>query len=264
MSRSLPPLPESFSYRLDLAPAATPRLLKHSVVHRWFYFPHSYSPELVEAILDEWALPPGASVVDPFVGAGTTLLVAQAKGYNAVGFDLSPLSVLVSNAKAAHHDLRLIQAALAEIMGQAASIKEETADCSPRLARALTRAEYSVFFRLRQAISRIDIPTQGLLIMGLIAILPRFSRAVADGGWFRWAERPDQAALIIPSFQDRIQSMLAEVPESDENESGNSHAVHTEAFCQDARQMHLQPASLTRLLHHLRIPTGMTTAGYFR
>ncbi|HIQ01500.1 MAG TPA: hypothetical protein EYH30_05155 [Anaerolineales bacterium] len=38
--------------RLDLSRAATPRLLRRRPVHRWFAFPHSYSPELVEAVLE--------------------------------------------------------------------------------------------------------------------------------------------------------------------------------------------------------------------
>ena len=112
MSGSLPPLPKAFTYRLDLARAATSRLLKQRPVHRWFYFPHSYSPELVEAILDAWRLQAGSRIVDPFVGAGTTLLVARDRGYNGLGLDLLPLAVLVSNVKAANHDPQAIQTAL--------------------------------------------------------------------------------------------------------------------------------------------------------
>ena len=81
-------------YRLDLARAATPRDLKDRPRHRWFYFPHSYSAELVNAILDDWQLPDDSYLLDPFVGAGTTMIVARERGINVTGFDLSPLSVL--------------------------------------------------------------------------------------------------------------------------------------------------------------------------
>lgn len=248
MNRSLPPLPERFSYRLDLAPAATPRLLKQHAIHRWFYFPHSYSPELVEAVLDHWALAPGASIVDPFVGAGTTLLVAQARGYNSLGFDLSPLSVVVSNAKSAHYDRKSLQTALADILESAPSLDERPSECSPRLARALTEAELLTLWRLRQAISRVDSCIQGFMLLGLLAILPQFSRAVADGGWFRWVEKPEQAALIVTAFRDRIQNMMTELQELDQKNGGEGAIVQAEAFCQDARMIDLQPITFEGLI----------------
>lgn len=241
MNRSLPPLPESFSYRLDLAPAATPRLLKQHITHHWFYFPHSYSPELVEAILDDWALAPGACIVDPFVGAGTTLLVAQERGYNSVGYDLSPLSVLVSNAKVAHYDREFVQTALDEILELAPSLNERPSEYSPRLARALSDAELLAFWGLRQAISRADSRIQGFMLLGLLATLPRFSRAAADGGWFRWVEKPDQAALVVTAFHDRIQNMMAELPDPLLKDGVEKTSATAKALCLDARKIDRQP-----------------------
>lgn len=235
------PLPEGFSYRLDLAPAATSRLLKHHPTHRWFCFRHSYSPELVEAILDEWMLAPGASIVDPFVGAGTTLLVALARGYNSKGFDLSPLSVVVSNAKAAHYSRKCIQASLDEIVDGATLLSQRPSECSPRLERALSDAEIRAFWGLRQAISQVDSRVQGFMLLGLLSILPRFSRAAADGGWFRWVEKPDQAGLVATAFRDRIKEMLADVREAPTNGGGATSAVSTEAVCLDARKIDQQP-----------------------
>jgi hypothetical protein len=248
MYRSLPTLPERFSYRLDLAPAATPRLLKQRAVHRWFYFPHSYSPELVEAILDDWALAPGAGIVDPFVGAGTTLLVAQARGYDSLGLDLSPLSVIVSNAKAAHYNRESLHTALDEILELAPSLNERPSECSPRLARALSDAELLAFWGLQQAISRASLPIQGFMLLGLLAILPQFSRAAADGGWFRWVEKPDQAALVVTAFRDRIQNMMAELPEPEQKGGSEKTAATAEALCYDARKIDRQPVIFDGLI----------------
>ncbi len=41
---------------------------------------HSNATRMQE--MDEWRLPEGAVVLDPFVGAGTTLYVAAQRGYN--------------------------------------------------------------------------------------------------------------------------------------------------------------------------------------
>jgi hypothetical protein len=248
MSDSRPTLPEGFTCRLELSRAATPRLLRQHPVHRWFYFPHSYSPELVEAVLNEWGLQTGSHIVDPFVGAGTTLLVAREWGYNALGLDLSPLAILVSNAKATDHDPTAIQAALSVVLNAAQSSQEWPEKPSPRLARALTNAEYAVFWRLRQEILHIDGPVRGLLLVGLMGILPCFSRAVADGGWFRWVEKPDQADGILPAFQAKMQQMLREIRQLEPAETASGLHIQTVAIQHDARCIHLLPYTFDGLI----------------
>lgn len=239
MSDSLPPLPEGFTYRLDLSRAATPRLLKQRPVHRWFYFPHSYSPELVEAILDTWELQAGSYIVDPFVGAGTTLLVAGDRGYNALGLDLLPLAVLVSNVKAANHHPEAIQTALSTVLNVVQSSRECPEEIPTRLARALTEAEYTLFWRLRRAILQFHEPVRGFMLVGSVNILPQFSRAVADGGWFRWVEKPEQADLILPAFQSKVQQMLNEIEEVKSAKNSCKQLNQTMAVQHDARCIHL-------------------------
>jgi len=239
MNGSLPPLPKGFTYRLDLARAATSRLLKQRPVHRWFYFPHSYSPELVEAILDTWELQTGSHIVDPFVGAGTTLLVASDRGYNGLGLDLLPLAVLVSNVKVANHDPQAIQTALSTVLNVVQSSRECPKEIPTRLARALTEAEYTLFWRLRQAILRFDEPVRGFMLVGSVNILPQFSRAVADGGWFRWVEKPEQAGLILPAFRSKVQQMLDEIEEVKSAKYSCEQLNQTMAVQHDARCIHL-------------------------
>jgi hypothetical protein len=248
MRHSLPPLPQGFTHRSDLAQAATPRLLKQRPIHRWFYFPHSYSPELVEAILDEWRLQSGSLVVDPFVGAGTTLLVAKERGYDAFGLDISPLAVLVSNVKVTDYDIAAIRAALSRVLKTLQSSKEHPGKCSPRVARALTEAEYLIFWRLRQAILKFDEPIRGFMLLALLGILPRFSRAVADGGWFRWVENPEQAPLILPAFRAQIQWMLEEIEQLNVTNNQRGRFGYAEAISYDARNMHLLPHTFDGLI----------------
>src|SRR5262249_61585447 len=112
MTDSLSRLPKHFAYRLDLANYVTPRLLKEQPVHRWFYFPHSFSPQLVEMLFKRWDIKPGALVVDPFVGAGTTLFVARQHGFSGIGIDISPLSVFITNTKIENYNSDSVREAL--------------------------------------------------------------------------------------------------------------------------------------------------------
>lgn len=216
----LPELPSRFVYRLDLAQAATQQLARERPVHRWFTFPHSYSPELVEAILDHWALPKGSELLDPFVGAGTTLRVAQDRGCPALGTDLSLLAVLVSSVKVTKYDPNQLATALSEMKREWHQRRGDE-ECGPaislwvsseRLRKAFTPSELDVLAGLRQTILGLDERVQSFFLVALLGILPAFSRAVADGGWFRWVERPDQSKELASTFWRRAQKMLEDVP----------------------------------------------------
>jgi site-specific DNA-methyltransferase (cytosine-N4-specific) len=54
---------------------------------------------VVRAIGNIMGLDPGAWVLDPFCGSGTTLLESAHIGWNAIGIDLNPLGILIANAK---------------------------------------------------------------------------------------------------------------------------------------------------------------------
>lgn len=72
----------------------------------WIYpYKGKFHPQLVRAALNIIGLRPGDTVLDPFVGSGTTALEAQLLGVNCVGFDASPLCVLQSRVKTASHEV---------------------------------------------------------------------------------------------------------------------------------------------------------------
>ena len=79
----------------------TPKVAREKAVHRWYLFPHSFTDDLVHALIDEWGLNGQDKILDPFTGAGTTLLAAKEMGIPSNGYDLSPLAVLASNTKTA-------------------------------------------------------------------------------------------------------------------------------------------------------------------
>ena len=72
----------------------TPKAAKSQPIHRWYLLPHSFTGDLVHALIDEWHLDETDNLLDPFAGAGTTLLAAKERGIPGSGYDLSPLAVL--------------------------------------------------------------------------------------------------------------------------------------------------------------------------
>lgn len=62
------------------------------------FHPGRFVPQIPAALVGSLT-EPGALVLDPFCGAGTTLVEAQRLGRTAVGIDINPISCLVSRAK---------------------------------------------------------------------------------------------------------------------------------------------------------------------
>jgi hypothetical protein len=92
----------------DLAKCVTFQLSKNTPVHRWFQYTQGFSPQIVEFYLNEWGAKAGDILLDPFVGCGTSLVVAQKEGLNSFGWDLSPLAVFLASVKTTTVDCRRV------------------------------------------------------------------------------------------------------------------------------------------------------------
>jgi len=66
----------------------------------WIYpYKGKFHPQMIRALLNIIGLEQGDTVIDPFIGSGTTAVEAQLLGINCVGIDISPLCVLQSKVK---------------------------------------------------------------------------------------------------------------------------------------------------------------------
>jgi len=72
----------------------------------WIYpYKGKFHPQMIRALLNIIGLDQGDTVLDPFIGSGTTAVEAQLLGINCVGIDISPLCVLQSKVKAESVDV---------------------------------------------------------------------------------------------------------------------------------------------------------------
>ena len=71
-------------------------------VHRWVPWIAGYSRQFVASAIDTHMDGPGA-VLDPFAGVGTTLVEADRKGHEAVGFEINPYAAFAARTKLAAH-----------------------------------------------------------------------------------------------------------------------------------------------------------------
>ncbi|MGQ9847897.1 MAG: TRM11 family SAM-dependent methyltransferase [Bacteroidales bacterium] len=72
----------------------------------WIYpYKGKFHPQMIRALLNIIGLEQGDTVLDPFVGSGTTAVEAQLLGINCIGIDISPLCVLQSKVKTESIDI---------------------------------------------------------------------------------------------------------------------------------------------------------------
>jgi len=226
-------LPYGFKGRLDLSRHATPRPLRKTPIHNWFVFPHSYSDVLVDSLLDDWGLDGGSRIYDPFVGAGTTVLAAKSRSITAIGTDISPLSVFVTNAKVASYQSDRLAEVSERIQRATERLPLPHLTKRPAfLDKALELETHQHLERIRRAIIReADRVARKFFLLALLRVLPHYSRALPDGGWFRWRRVRSTGATVSQRFARTVRAMLYDLQLVDGKHKGGEWY----AYMHDAR-----------------------------
>ena len=216
------------SYRVTDSTAwrawVTPKEAKSQPIHRWYLLPHSFTGDLVHALIDEWRLDGTDSVLDPFAGAGTTLLAAKERGIPSFGYDLSPLAVLASNTKTTEFCRATLQSAwIALRCALSRGTLPAVRRVYPELVRkALPSGRLDEFDAIAAQIAKTNC-TQGerdFFRLALISVIPRFSYAVANGGWLRWLPQSSGTEPVADTFEAQVEMMLSDVDDNSDSTGG--------------------------------------------
>jgi DNA modification methylase len=68
-------------------------------VHRWFTYPAGFSYKAVEYSIKRFSIMSGQTIYDPFMGSGTTNIVAKSIGINSYGVEAHPFVYRIAKAK---------------------------------------------------------------------------------------------------------------------------------------------------------------------
>lgn len=202
----------------------TPKPLAKQPIHRWYIFPHSFSSELVHELIEEWNLRPKDRILDPFAGAGTTILAGKEKGIPATGYDLSPLAVLAARAKIANYNLKRLERGWETLKKALRPSRWNGASRSyPELVEdALPGKLLGAFDAIQGEIGQL--PCSGkekdFYRLALLTVLPKYSRAIATGGWLKWVDKGTKAASIPLTLTKRVEEMFSDLRESTSKENG--------------------------------------------
>ena len=193
----------------------------------------------MHALCDEWELVGSDVVLDPFAGSGTTMLATKEKGIGGDGYDLSPLAVLASNAKTRSYSRERLGAVWSDLKCRLAERKTLQAGIgySEIVRKALPEGRLEALEMIAEGVRRTECSEaeREFFRLALVAIVPQFSHAVADGGWLRWLNEGADAEEVTPAFGSRVEMMLSDVPSAGQDRDKGGERWR--ALIADARSM---------------------------
>ena len=105
------------NFGIDLSFADIPEWKRTKHVHRLHPYLGKFIPQLVEVFLRKY-FKPGQTILDPFLGSGTTLLEANLLNMDSIGIELSEFSHLIAGVKIQEYDLKLMEKEILDILNK--------------------------------------------------------------------------------------------------------------------------------------------------
>jgi hypothetical protein len=206
-------IPSRYTDKTAWAALAKPSSLHQTPTHRWFVYPHSYSHTLVQRIIGHWGLTSADHILDPFVGAGTTLLSARQAGIAATGLDVLPLSVLVSNVKVRTYSAERLEQEICRFFAKLPSTPPSAPAADlPLLQRAFSETAWRWLAYLKARVSTIeDRTTREFFLLAMLRTARQLCGATSDGGWLRWSDRKPAGHTAPLRMRKILDQMIADV-----------------------------------------------------
>ena len=170
------------------------QLSKKDKLHSWLKYKEGFSAELVRLLLTEFGIKKGDMVLDPFMGSGTTALVACMNGINSVGYDILPMSKISIAAKSLvyKYDLDELYALLDDLskIEVPSSYLKETPTISITKEGYPTSTAIEISY-LDEYIAQSSYSEEAKLLCKLCMLnsLEKVSYSAKDGQYLRWDYR---------------------------------------------------------------------------
>jgi site-specific DNA-methyltransferase (cytosine-N4-specific) len=170
------------------------QLSKNDCLHRWLKYKEGFSADLVKQLLDEFGTKPGDTILDPFIGSGTTALVCKMRGINSIGFDILPTSKIAIEAKQSVFDYDVLE--LKRVINEITSLsvpenyKGKTGYVTITEGAYPEKTEKEIaFFDEWYKNSNYSHTAKKLIILCMLNSLEKVSYTSKDGQFLRWDYR---------------------------------------------------------------------------
>lgn len=206
-------------------------------VHRWFTYPAGFSHKAVEYSFREAQLTKNSVVYDPFMGSGTTNLVAKTLGINSIGVEAHPFVYPIAKCKMnwnidnskVINELSNIEQSLYVLNKSETEINSIIKDEFPELVLKcyLPKTLYEILIIRNYILSMSDDEIKLFMKVALIATLRDVS--IAATGWPYIAPKKIKITSLskegFKTYYAKCQSMLSDLEEI-ETQSENKQSQH--------------------------------------
>lgn len=224
----------------ELGRLLSPHSNQRVPVHNWYSYKHGYSRELPAYLIERFNLPKGSWILDPFCGGGTTLLTCKELGINALGFDILPFSVFLSNVKVSDYDAREMRYQLRIFENAITDGKKGVAlPDIPLIKKAFRPAIAEELLSVKSRINGIISPkVRSFFNLGFLSIVESVSNTSKAGGFLRLVERDVSPNSIEDLLLDKLHSMLDSITPIERHTKDREISVF--AIIGDARKLPTQ------------------------
>jgi len=112
------------NFGIDLSFADVPEWKRTKHVHRLHPYLGKFIPQLVEIFLKKY-FKSGQTILDPFLGSGTTLIEANLLNMNSIGIELSEFSYLIAKVKTQKYNIELVEKEILDILNKTKEFSKE-------------------------------------------------------------------------------------------------------------------------------------------
>ncbi|MDD4187161.1 MAG: DNA methyltransferase [Bacilli bacterium] len=156
-------------------------------IHRWYKYKEGYSEELVTILINKYNKNSKGTILDPFLGSGTTICAANKLGLNAIGFEVNPFSFFLSSVKMANYSKKDID----ELKKLYPAILKKSLETNVKYKLPALSISNKVFenkiekylMNIKENINLLSINEniKNLLMLGWLSVIEKFSNYKKSG-----------------------------------------------------------------------------------
>jgi len=136
------------NFGVDLSFADVPEWKRTKHVHRLHPYLGKFIPQLVEIFLKKY-FKRGQTILDPFLGSGTTLIEANHLDMDSIGIELSEFSHLIAKVKTQKYNTELVKQEILDILSKTEGFSQRIrGNQKPRFDEKNFNFEPSEYFKI--------------------------------------------------------------------------------------------------------------------
>lgn len=192
-------------------------LHKESPFQRWHYYQEGYSPELVKKIKNSLFKNNDITILDPFVGSGSTLVAAQSEGIKSIGIEINPFSYIMAKAKSTDYSQKSLNICKGFVLPKYTLIKDVYSRFALKIIDKLYSEEnLSKIELIKKSIENVrDADSKLLLFASLLSILEKCSNYKKGGNGLKRRKNPHNLD-VYTEFELKLKDVIEDIENKSE------------------------------------------------